>query len=209
VATFARGDREAAHRHLEQAIVGAGGIDKVTALNSLALVLAVEGDPGRAARLFEEALALSRSLGSISQTAATLNNLARTRMLANEHAAAHANVLEALELSEAASLIATRQGVLDIVSGLAAAGGEFERAARFWGAGEALLERIGAHRDVLNRRVEHPLMTRAREVLGEAGYAAAHDAGRRLADAAAAAEARAWLTRSATRAGLATSGGRG
>ena len=209
VAMFAQGDRQAAHRCLEEAVEIAQGIDKATALNGLASILVVEGDHRRACALYEQALALARGLKSTTQTAATLGNLALARVLCKEYAAARANLLEAFELSERAALVASRQGVMEITSMLAAALDDPQRAARLWGAAEAALERMGTHRLSLIEQVLQPQIARARDSLGEAAFAAAVAEGRALSDAAATAEARAWLERADTNHGAAAPSVRG
>jgi non-specific serine/threonine protein kinase len=193
VATFAQGDAAAAHRYLDEAVASAQGIDKVTALNSLAVVLAVGGDPARASLLCEQALSLSRDMGNVTQTAASLANLAMTRGLLEDRAAARQELIEAFDLSERASLVAIRQGVLETMAREAAACGEMEQAARFWGAADTLLERFGGVRGSMRDRILLPMIARARVSLGEPAFAASYDQGRMLRDDDVTAEARGWL----------------
>jgi hypothetical protein len=76
---------------------------------------------------------------------------------------------------------------------LAASFGEWERAARLYGAGERLSEQMGYHREPVDEAALAPFIARSREALGAEVFAAAEAAGRSLSYDEVIAEARAWL----------------
>ena len=90
------------------------------------------------------------------------------------------------------------QSLLEVAAGLASGCGEWEQAARFFGAAEAKTAETGLHLDPADAALLAPFIASARQHLGEAAFAAAHQAGRDLGDAAALAELRRWLTRDVT-----------
>jgi non-specific serine/threonine protein kinase len=91
----------------------------------------------------------------------------------------------------------TGQSVLEVSAGLAAAGGEWADAARFYGAAESLARQTGLQRDPADEAFLAPLIAKARDALGATGFARDEDAGRVLTYDDTMAQARAWLERSA------------
>ncbi len=82
---------------------------------------------------------------------------------------------------------------LDCATGLAAAVGDWERAARLHGATEALMEQMGYHREPSDEASLPPFIARTTEALGRVAFAAAESTGRALSYDEAIAEAREWL----------------
>jgi hypothetical protein len=82
-----------------------------------------------------------------------------------------------------------------VLARLAAASGEYERAARFWGAADRTLLEWGYRHQPVDLAHVTPLLAVARRALGDAAYAAADAAGRALDLDAAIAELADWLER--------------
>src|SRR5579864_9304066 len=96
------------------------------------------GEPAAARRRQEEALALYRQLGYRFGAGVVLNGLGYLERHEGNAAAAHARHLEALELFEA---LTSREGIaycLRSIAELLSDSPEPERAARLFGAAEAL-----------------------------------------------------------------------
>jgi tetratricopeptide (TPR) repeat protein len=117
-------------------------------LNSLAIVVYSQGDLGRAAQLAEEAVALLRELGSRIDVSIGLHNLGWMALLRDDLGRAADLYRECLSLrwdTDGLPLIA--QSALEGFACVAGAEGDVERAARLWGAAQALHETQGIPRD--------------------------------------------------------------
>jgi hypothetical protein len=117
-------------------------------------------------------------------------------------AIATADLRRARELLLDAARIATElgsktsgQSVLEVCTGLAVARGEWDVAARFYGAAEAQAEDTGLHRDPADEAFLQPRVAELRAAPGAAAFAQGEAAGRALSNEAAVAEASAWLAR--------------
>jgi hypothetical protein len=88
-----------------------------------------------------------------------------------------------------------RMGVahLDCSTGLAAAVGDWARAARLLGTAEALREQMGLHREPTDEETLAQIIGRTRAALGDSAFAAAESEGRAVSFDEAIAEARTWL----------------
>ena len=86
------------------------------------------------------------------------------------------------------------QSVLEVCAGLASRSGDWQRAARFYGAASAQSAATGLHRDPADSAFLDPLVAQARAALGLEAFDAAESAGRGLSYDAIVGEARAWLT---------------
>ena len=113
------------------------------------------------------------------------------------HDRAQSQLLEVLGIATGSGLRPAAQSLLEVAAGLASARGDWELAARLFGAAEAKTAETGLHLDPADAALLAPFIARAREHLGEAAFAAANQAGRDLGDDAALAELRRWLTREA------------
>jgi predicted ATPase/class 3 adenylate cyclase len=116
-------------------------------LNDLGMVAYSQGDLGRAAQLTEEAVPLSRELGARGSVSVELCNLGWMALLQDDLGRATDFYRESLSLSWDAGLNPLVQSALEGFACLAGARGEAERAARLWGAAQALHETKGIPRD--------------------------------------------------------------
>ena len=82
---------------------------------------------------------------------------------------------------------------MDCATELAAFFGQWECAARLYGATEARAEQMGYHREPPDEASLAPFIARTREALGDATFAEVQSVGRALSYDEAIAEARAWL----------------
>ncbi|HET9950870.1 MAG TPA: protein kinase [Candidatus Eisenbacteria bacterium] len=163
------------------------------ALNSMAELNRDCGDLEGAEPLYEEALAIDRGVGDRANTAITLSNLAIVAIMRGAGDRARTRLLELLAISEESGLKRQGQAALDDCAGLAASVGEWECAARLFGAAEAEIEREGYHREPSDELFLTPLISRARDGLGGVSFGVAVAAGRALDFADAITQAKSWL----------------
>ena len=122
-------------------------------LSNLAMVVYSQGDLGRAAKLTEEAIALLRELGSRIDISVGLHNLGWIALLQEDPGRAADRYRESLSLSwdtdrlRAKCSLEGLQCALEGLACVAGARGETERAARLWGAAQALHETKSIPRD--------------------------------------------------------------
>jgi non-specific serine/threonine protein kinase len=150
------------------------------AVNGLAELHRAEGELAKAKPLYEEVLALSAERGDRGGHAIHLVNLAWTLLGLGQDERARAMVLEGLTVAE--ELGSKRIAVihLDCTTGLGAAGGDWEGAARLHGATDALSEQLSYRREPADEISLAPFLARTRQALGAAAFAAAETAGRAL-----------------------------
>jgi predicted ATPase len=116
-------------------------------LNNLAMMVCSQGDLGRAAQLTEEAVARQRELGTRGGVSVGLYNLGWIALLQDDFGRAADLYRESLSFSWDARLNPVVQWALEGFACVAGAEGEAERAARLWGAAQALHETKGIPRD--------------------------------------------------------------
>jgi predicted ATPase/DNA-binding XRE family transcriptional regulator len=185
-----QGDLAAARQLLEHAanLARAEGDDwsLATILITLGDVARSERDHGRARRLYEEMLSLTAGLGTMLPS--ILHNLAHVAVHERDHDRALALFSESLLLFQRRG---EQRGMAECLVGfacVAAAAGEHERAARFFGAAEAAFELLGVQLSPSNR-ADHSLgLAAAHAGCRDAEFATAYAAGRRLSLDEAAAE---------------------
>ncbi len=167
---------------------GAGVVASVV-LTDLSHVALRRGDLGRAATLLEEALALARGAGNAWAEAGALEGQGLVAAERGEAAPAAARLGEALrlfwDLGDLHFVAVCLAGVAD----RAGRHGPAERAARLFGSDAALREAIGSPVWPIERVAHEPIVTAVRTRLGDAGFATAWTAGRRLPPEQVAAEA--------------------
>jgi tetratricopeptide (TPR) repeat protein len=151
-----------------------------SALNYLGQVSYGLGDYERAAALFAESLALRRRVGERRGCVPMLTSQAEALLAQGDVARAHALSCEALTL---ACDLNYKQGVvwgIREVASTAAVAGQLERAARLWGAEEALREAAGLPIWPDERHMYEHALAAAHTQLDEATFAAAWAAGRAM-----------------------------
>jgi predicted ATPase/class 3 adenylate cyclase/Tfp pilus assembly protein PilF len=116
-------------------------------LNNLAMLVYSQGDLGRAARLTEESVALHRKSGTRGGVSVGLYNLGWMALLQNNLGRAAGLYRESLSHSWDIGMNPLVQMALEGFACLAGAKREAERAARLWGAAQALHETKGIPRD--------------------------------------------------------------
>jgi predicted ATPase len=137
------------------------------ALNSLGEMARHDGDWEAAERCYEQALRLATELGNDSRMALALHNLGYVALSRGEARRAKARFTQGLRLYDQSH---HPRGVAECLAGLAraeATAGEPERAARLCGASEAILDRLGARLDTLDRADYERTLACLRSQLGE------------------------------------------
>lgn len=128
------------------------------------------GQLDEAGRRFEEVIALLRKFGDVWSIGILLTDLAGLRVLQGRHDEAGACAREALSCAQS---IRDRRGVgwcLQSFAMLEAAAGRARRAAWLYGAGQSVLESIGAAGQMHVNQVQERYLAPARQALGEAAF---------------------------------------
>jgi tetratricopeptide (TPR) repeat protein len=195
-----RSELAAARSYLEEAVALERELGNkrglASAINGLAQLQRETGALDAAERLYEQVLALARELGDREVIAIVLLNLAMVSIERGSGDRVSPMLLEVLAIAREIGSKPAGQSALEVCAGLGASRAEWARAARFFGVAEAQTGETGICRDPADQAFLAPLMTKARDALGAAGYDEAESAGRALPYATALDEARAWLTAS-------------
>jgi predicted ATPase/DNA-binding CsgD family transcriptional regulator len=152
------------------------------ASQQLAITAMLGGDYERAQALFEAALETTRITGNREGQAASLNNLGLVALCQENYARATKLSSASLRLSEE---LMEHQVITWSLDALAAAWGQqgfVGRAARLWGAAEALREASGFIQPPEDKRVLDPFLEAARSRLDEADFQAAWVEGRAMTE---------------------------
>ena len=193
-----QGDLAGARKCFDEAIVLAREIGNkrefAIALNNRAQLHRLQGELDAAQPLYKQVFALLRELGDHENVAIALLNLAMIDISLGPADPARGMLLDALAIAAATASKSVSQSVVEVAAGLAAARGEWERAARAFGAAEAHAAQTGFRRDSTDEAFLVPLMEKVRAMLPSGQYAAAEGAGRALSLEEALAEARTWLS---------------
>ena len=131
-----------------------------------------------AGRGFEEVIAVLRKHGDVWSLGILLTDLAGLRVLEGRHDDARARTQEAMSLVQS---IRDRRGLgwcLQAIAMLEAAAGRARRAAWLYGAGEAMLEGVGAVGQSVVTQVQDRCLAPARLAIGEAAFRDAANEGR-------------------------------
>ena len=168
------GDLGKARAFYEEALavsreLGSASIFRVC-LNSLALPYLLQGDLERAKEFAEEAAALSREAGDRTLLPLPLHILGWVALLRGDRERAEALHKESLALS---GEIGDSWGTLELLEGLACtagAKGEAQKAARLFGAAEALRETMGVGPWAALRTLEERYLVGARSRLEEGAW---------------------------------------
>lgn len=197
LAAHGQGNPDKARGHFEEALALAHELgnrrELAAAQNALAQLHRAEGHLDEAERLYASVLSLARELEDRQSIAIALLNLAMVSIARGAGDPPRAMLLEVSAIVEEIDSEPLRQSVLEVCAGLGALDGEFERAARLYGAVEAQTERTGLRRDPTDDAFLAPLIESARKALGAAAFAASEAAGRALPFEKATHDARAGL----------------
>ena len=149
-----------------------------TSLGNLGITMLVHGDPEQATALLEESLALFREIGDNSNVAIGLMYSALAALTRGDHERVQALSEESMKLLQKAQDKQHLADCLEIMAGGAGAQGQAHRAARLWGAAEALREEIGVPLQPEDRKLLDPYLAAARSSLGEVAWQATLAEGR-------------------------------
>jgi predicted ATPase/class 3 adenylate cyclase len=198
MACVGEGDLAAGAEYLREAVALARELgnkrELAASLNALAMLHRTEGQPEAARPLYETALSLAHELGDRSYVATLLLNLAMVDVVRASIEPVPAMLLEVLRIGAETGSNPVAQSTLEVCAGLAAAMGDWARAAHFFGVAEAQAEQSGLRRDPADEAFIAPLISRAREALGHQAFAATASKGHATALDAALGEATAWLS---------------
>ena len=197
-AALGQGDAERARVHCEEALHLANGLGNkrqiAVASNALAHIYRLQGQLDAAEPLYERTIELGRELGDREVAAVGLLNLAMVAIERGSAGQARALLGEVLAIAEHTGSKPAGKSALEVSVGLAALAGDWSRAARFYGIAQRQTDYTGIRRDRVDDAFLQPLISKTREALGEAVFAASHAAGYALDFDDGIAEARAWLT---------------
>lgn len=160
-------------------------------LNNLAQLHRARGAHADALPLYDEALAIARTLDDQETIAVALLNRAMALIAGGRPEAAQSLLEEALSIAGLTGSRAVGQSLLEVVSGLAAARGDWTACATFYGAAEAQAQRSGIRRDPADAVFLADAIGRSRAA--HEGTAAAEAVGRELNYDAAIAAVRGFL----------------
>jgi non-specific serine/threonine protein kinase len=151
-------------------------------LGFLAVAWRNQGDHERAKRLAERGLAISREIGERQATTSALYTLAILAQTEGENLRARDQLEEGLRLS---AELGNEADVAHCLEGLAStygAEGKIVRAARLWGAEDALLEKLedAVYAYVPDRALHRSKVAAARSQLDEAAWTAAWTEGKAM-----------------------------
>ncbi len=170
----AKGDREQSISFFSEALAlsrGTGNVRRnATSLGNLGITMLVHDNPEQATVLLEESLALFQEIGDSSNIAIGLMYLALAALTRGDHERVQALGQESLNLLQKAEDKQHMPECLEIMAGGAAAQGQAQRAARLWGAAEAMREDIGVPLQPEDRKLLDPYIAMARSSLGEVAW---------------------------------------
>jgi predicted ATPase/class 3 adenylate cyclase len=198
LAALGQGDRATARVHCQSALKLANQLGNkrqiATASNAMAQIYRLEGELDAAEPLYERTALLGHELGDRDMAAVGVLNLAMVAIARGATGRARGLVREVLSIAEQTGSKPAGQSALEVSAGLAAVGEDWEHAARFFGMAERQAGNSGIRRDPADEAFLRPLISKTREVLGEARFASAHASGRALNFEQVLAEAGAWLS---------------
>jgi tetratricopeptide (TPR) repeat protein len=193
------GEREFrfAHQYLEEAVTLANNFgnrrELAAAQNALAMLHRMEGRFEAAQPLYERVVESARELGDRESIAIGLLNLAMVSITRGSEAAARPMLLEVLEIAAEIGSKPAAQSTLEVCTGLAAALGDWEEAAHFFGAAEALTVQTGLKRDPADEEFLAPLIARTKESLNQTNFDERKRAGQFASPEQVLLHAHAWL----------------
>jgi predicted ATPase len=202
MASLGRGDLGTARAQIEEALSlsekAGPDRDVAAALNQLAAICRMQGDLDQASIAYEKVLARLQDMGDEDGAAIVLLNLAIVRVMLGNADAVPPILLDVLDIASRTGSKPLGQFVTDVAAGVAATHGDWRRSARFFAFAEAHASLTGLHRDPADEAFLQPLMSRTRDALGKAEFAAIAASARDVDYEAAMGETRAWLERRAS-----------
>jgi DNA-binding CsgD family transcriptional regulator/tetratricopeptide (TPR) repeat protein len=147
-------------------------------LNNLGLALRYQGDFKRAGEIFEECLERCRDLEDKYGISASVHNLGNVARHTGDMARAHELLSESIRIARQIGDRPNLSTRLADLAGLWLAKGQPERAARIFGAAQALGERVGATMYEGQRLIYEHEVSQGAALLGEEAWKAAWAAGR-------------------------------
>jgi predicted ATPase/DNA-binding SARP family transcriptional activator/DNA-binding CsgD family transcriptional regulator len=184
VLASANGDREQSISFFSEALAlsrGTGNVGRnAVSLGNLGITMLVHGDPEQATALLDESLALFQEIGDSSNIAISLMYSALAALTQGDHERVRALSQESLKLLQKGEDKQHIPDCLEIMAGGAGAQGRAQRAARLWGAAEAMREDIGVPLQPEDRKLLDPYLTTVRTSLGEAVWQATLGEGRAM-----------------------------
>jgi predicted ATPase/DNA-binding winged helix-turn-helix (wHTH) protein len=191
------GDLEFARTNAEEelAVATRTGSDRLLgfAMTAQGAVCRAEGNLRGAAEAYERALGLFAGADLNNQHNA-LVDIARCAIGLGMLTRAREALTAALVLIGRTGMLYRGHFALEVTSRLAAASGDWLTAARFQGASDAAVDKVGGTRTWFDDAALAALHARVREVLGEENFGTAYDGGRALAMDTALGEAQSWLS---------------
>jgi predicted ATPase/DNA-binding SARP family transcriptional activator len=179
-----QGDAAAGRAAIEQAVRIFGELrdrwGESLALNNLGLFAYRQGDLTAARARLEQALAIRREVGDKWLIAQSLNYLGNVALAQRDDLEAYASLKESMLLNRE---LGNKHGISELLSGFAAraaARGEPQRAARLFGAAEALREAIGSPVPLPDRAEYDRVVAAARSQLDAAAWAREWQEGQKL-----------------------------
>jgi predicted ATPase/DNA-binding SARP family transcriptional activator/DNA-binding CsgD family transcriptional regulator/Flp pilus assembly protein TadD len=176
VLASAKGDLEQSMAYFSEALAlsrETGNVRRTaTSLGNLGITMLVHGDPGQATELLEESRELFRDISDSSNVAISLMYSALAALAQGDHERVQALSEESLKLLQMAEDRQHIADYLEIMAGGAGAQGRMHRAARLWGAAQALREDIGVPLQPEARKLLGPYLATARSSLGEVAWQA-------------------------------------
>ncbi len=148
------------------------------ALNAVGEMARLQGDYEWAAALYDESLAIRRELGNRFRTALVLHNRGYVALRQDDARQASAFFEESLALYRQLKMAEGSAECLAGLAGIAGVEGQSERAARLFGAAEALLEAIGSNLAVADQAEWDHNVAIVRNELDKETFAAAWAEGR-------------------------------
>ena len=184
MAYLAGGDLIAARTHLDEAVAMARQLgnkrELATSLNELAMLHRSEGNLAEAEPLYRTALSLAREQGDQANIAIFLLNLAMVSIARSSIQRTPGMLREVLSIATEIGSKPAALSALEVCAGLAAASKNWALAARVFGAAEEHTGKMGLRRAPADEAFLLPLITLARQALGEQAFSSAEADGRLL-----------------------------
>jgi non-specific serine/threonine protein kinase len=202
LAAFELGDHEEAAARCREALDAASAIEargeqqqdlsiqRGGPLFILANIAVSSGDNNRAQALYDEAIEISRRAGETWGLGIIISVAAGLRIVRQDFDGARAQASEAMVLCQELDDPRGIAWSLDVFAGLLAAGGHADRAARLWGASDALLQRMGGSLNPTVAWIRDRYFEPVKTSLGPGSFEVARAEGRAMSPAQAVALAR-------------------